>query len=59
MFDIRLMKFAAAALIAAATTVGAQAPAAKPAFKAAKSPISVQWLGHASFEIVSLAARAF
>jgi L-ascorbate metabolism protein UlaG (beta-lactamase superfamily) len=53
MFDIRLMKFAAAAVIAAATTVGAQTPAAKPASKAAKSPISVQWLGHASFEIVS------
>lgn len=53
MLDIRLTKFAAAAVLAAATIVGAQAPTGTPAAKVGKSPISVQWLGHATFEIVS------
>jgi len=51
MFDIRLTRLAAAAAFVTSSTLGAQSAA--PAAKTAKSPISVQWLGHASFEIVS------
>jgi L-ascorbate metabolism protein UlaG (beta-lactamase superfamily) len=57
MLDIRLMKGAVAAVIVATATLGAQAPvqksSAKPMAKSVRSPISVQWLGHAAFEIVS------
>jgi L-ascorbate metabolism protein UlaG (beta-lactamase superfamily) len=50
MIDIRVTRFIGYGVIAAALAVPLGAQTAKPTPKA---PISVQWLGHASFEIVS------
>lgn len=43
----------AGALLLAAPTLAAQAPAAPGAARRATSPIQVRWIGHATFEIVS------